>query len=1058
MGSHYTLAAQYTGGAVVEACMKSQKSWSNPARFVQWLALVALLALLAACGSPELQSPNPDAATGTLEVVLVGVDSAQVRVSDAEGTLVYSDRVDGRTSMQVAAGTYTVDGGPAPQTLDPTAMQVRVKAASTTVAELVYREVSTGPSAMVADLDIVRVADELDSELPYVHEVNANKDVKLYAAQTEESVCVRVRALDAMGDPVANAHISVEVAENFGLGGDTVAVIRGCAQNSTGDNGDDGNGNGDGDGDDENGLRVAGVNDAVVTDDDGYAVFTLYATGDLPLELVFQELLTFAKVVVSASNDDGTAVLVEFKVGFIPISHLWAQFHDEEPINTGQRVGARFERTNLFDANDRRHYNGDDGDAEHRNAFPIQTSLFYKQPQLPLDIGEVGFIRYTVVGEHDSDGEPADVVHLEGCDSGPWIDEETGYEYCDDTDGLVYLVPNDGVRLEDTPFNGHVKAVLWVGGTFGETEYWFPLKDYKVHKEWIGSFLRIRKHVDHHVLTWAGSDFVEYLGVQNHTLDPANAVKADSPYTATVTLKVANEGNDTVYDITIADLLPAELGVIEETIDPSGGTYDSVQHAVTWNWRQNEDQVAGFTSLAPGETLEVSFQVYVRQKPGFCVDFEDYAISEFYANEWTWAASHDDLPCYDDPYEIINGAELHDVTASWFSSAPHDEGGHQSVTDFNGWVYEDDAIIHAVRPLFHIDKQLANYWDLPFEVGMDGLFDITLLNIARDEVEPAYMALAEKYPEEFDGSVRDNPIGYHVQVYDIFLIGLDFDDASLMKLTDDEGVRPDEYFDAHFVGAPPAPFLDLGDKAVVWDPIPHMGGGDTATARLTLDHDLPGYHINIAAALGNNLNQFELGDCLDGENGIANDSDVPLTAVPDLPDPFTLRLVADCALTFALAPTDPWLELDSLGTNDTVILNDEQSVTFHDTVQRGDAFPWVFSVLNGGSGAAEHTTIHIELDGTDKAHITDAELVVFDTAGALVATFAPSSIADGEVMFGPYDHPPGFIAYAVVFAQSKKVGNVSATATVDYHADSTETQYPLLPLQMDEIVSIQPPR
>ena len=75
-----------------------------------------------------------------------------------------------------------------------------------------------------------------------------------------------------------------------------------------------------------------------------------------------------------------------------------------------------------------------------------------------------------------------------------------------------------------------------------------------------------------------------------------------------------------------------------------------------------------------------------------------------------------------------------------------------------------------------------------------------------------------------------------------------------------------------------------------------------------------------------------------------------------------------------------------------------------------------------------------------------------ETRGAGHSTTADSA------SFGPYDHPVGATAVFAVYATANRVGNTTATATVDWDADPNDAQYPFLPYSVSETVSIQPPQ
>lgn len=1015
--------------------MHSSGSTFRMFRLAGWTGLVALALVLASCGQPQNVKSDVAPAQGTLEIAVQGVAQAPVQVFSAgdPNKPVYSESVAGKADVSLSAGTYRIDGAPVAGSEDPTPASVEVKPGQTTRVLLAYQVVQD-PTGTVSALSVTKVVDATGAALPGQAEVNANKDVMIYASQTEEPMCVTVTAKDDTGQPVANAPIVVNVSDGLSwLTSDRIAILRGCASQSSGVATDS--------------LQPAAFRDNIFTGADGTATFTLYATtGISSTTTPTVKTATYdypgsdiAKVVVAAENNDGTSVLHEFKAVFVNIAHLWASFEGQDAVPTGQRVGKSFPMiTNIWNERD-----------FAANDFSLDTLLYQKQPQQQLAISGLGFIRYVMVQEKNKNGDTADVAHFDPkyCDE-VWVNQ-LGQDVCDTSKGSAVVVPNDGTHLEDMPIKVQVQATLRVFYTYGSHEYAFDLKNYDVSKNWIGSYLRITKSVDHHVLTWAG-----YPDDQK-TLDAANAVPQNSVFTATFTLTATNEGTDNVYDVSIADLLPSELGIVESSIQPSGGTYDAVKHAITWNYQQNAG-VAGFQQLGPGDSITVSFQVYVRQKPGYCVDPEDLASSTAYASHWAFQKDDQSrFTCYADPYEIVNGYALHDVTASWFSSAPSDQGGIQAVTDFNGWQNEDAVVIWAVRPEFSIVKSLANPMDAPFLVGADAQFDITVRNLdAHDPGQQrqgplfstyttSYDPLMAKYPGEFNGSPRDNPYGNNIHLGDIFSTQLDFNDATPLLLHDDDGVNPDQSFASSFPNA-------IGwhpDKGIGWATIPLMGGGDMASTRVTLDHDGAGFNINIAGMTADNLNQFSLGDCLNFDSAIG---------APTLASSISVNnnLIVDCAFTRSDQPTTPWLELDSVGTG--VVIPGGPSLTYHSSVMRGDAYTYVFSLLNSGDASAKMATNVITIDNTTAATITGGTVYFYDGssyAGSLGGTVNNS----GQITFGPYDHPAGYTAYFEVDVMANQVANVTATSTVDYDAGSTDSQYGLLPLTMNEIVSIQPP-
>ncbi len=968
-----------------------------------WLALLAaMLVFLTSCGSntrvPEL---------GTLTIQLAGADSAEVLVQSQSGS-VFTGLVTGAHAIELAPGNYRVDGMPQAGRLDPTNTEVQVLAGRETRVVLEYQATPNDPddpvtpSAPVAGLAVLNVKDTLGSELPRHEEENADKDVWLYAAQTEESVCVSVRASDAAGAPVAGALVTVQLSDAFQDASDRIAVIRGCAEMSSGSA--------------MSPQSLGGLMDSVMTGADGAATFTLYATSGYPGGLGEDDV---AKIVVSTSNPDGGSVLNEFKIWFANITHL---YFNGSP--SGQRVGGQFEEINLWDSNDRK-----EGGAQ--NAFEMLASVYQKQPQDDIDLAALGYLRYDILSETGQDGNDADVAHLENCDP-------SGGNSCVSYDGSARLVPNAGIWLEDLPISAQVRVTLVVYVQYGNTRYEFELKSVDVRKTWVGSHLAIDKRVDHHVLTWYGdNDDMDEDGYIEYTLDPANAVPADSAFTATFTITATNTGQSPVYDVTITDGLPAELGVLEETLNPSGGTYDSINHAVTWNYQTSGRDNPRFNELAPGESITVSLEVYLRQKPGFCVDEEDLFVSANYMVGFTFGDWFQDSYCYDDPYDVVNGGFQHDVTASWFVN----RGGTSAVVDFHGFIYEDQVIVWGVRPIFTLDKRLVNTVDLPFDIGMDALFDITIVN----EHRIIYDELEADYPGEFNGDLRANPYGRSIYLLDGFTEGLDFTSAGPLTVNG----AP---YASTFVGdpTPPPPFapylLDFSDKLIVWEVAPLMDYRSEASTRIVLDNDLAGVHVNLAAFTTGNLNQLEIGDC------------GPYFPNPDVVDDFLASSryagfsgMIDCAFSTVLEPNDPFIELSAFPA-----LNIEGlDLSRQTVVERGDEFIYVFAIQNGGSGAADDTVLEVELDNRN-AELRSATQYVLDTSLSIVATI-PGSFDDDSASFGPYDHPVGFTAIFVMDAEAKKVGDNSATAVAGWNATRNDTQYGLLPLEVKETVSIKPP-
>ena len=94
-------------------------------------------------------------------------------------------------------------------------------------------------------------------DLPGMAEVNINKDVMIYASQTEEPVCVTLQALDENDEPAAYVPVVVNIADGSWMD-DRIAIVRGCNA--------------------EGSYAAMGFRDGLMTDADGMVKSTLYAT------------------------------------------------------------------------------------------------------------------------------------------------------------------------------------------------------------------------------------------------------------------------------------------------------------------------------------------------------------------------------------------------------------------------------------------------------------------------------------------------------------------------------------------------------------------------------------------------------------------------------------------------------------------------------------------------------------------------------------------------------------------------------------------------------------
>lgn len=996
----------------------------------RWLAilLIGLALLIVACSTTS--KPPTEINPGNLELIVQGVEEAEVMVA-FDGKVVFNQVVHGSQKLEsLKPGNYAVDAMPMQGLLDPTGQTIQIKPRETTRVVLIYNDQGSTTTSNVANLKIQSVQDELGKALPSRKEVNTVKEVMLYASQTEESVCVMVKATDAQGKAVANAQISVTVADEFAAY-DRIAIIRGCAKKST----------------EASLLMPAVFRDGIFTDTQGVATFTLYATFGTPNTDIAKSTIlgdAAAKIVVAAENPGGTSVLTEFKMFFFNISHLYFN-----KTYTGMRVGKTFEEQNIFDP-------------RSNNAFDIQATLTTKQPQHDIGIQSVGYMRFEVLEERNNKGESEDVVYIDACDQGL----TTGLkDICaKDYDGLVKLLPNSSITLKDLPIQATVKATLMVQVTFGKETYTFNLKDFSVTKHWIGSFLSIDKVIDHHVLTWAGPEHHLFEAPKpnnlgDHTLAAINdpAIKAGSVFTAKYTITAKNQGTQPLYNITLADALPAEVGVLTSTLVPGGATYDAINHVVTWNWMAVADP--RFDKLEPGASITATLEVYLRQKPGFCMDQDDKALALYYQ-----VKPISEPGCYNDPYSLINGKEPDDVTATFYTGKPLGQGGHQVKIDFAGEMNKSQVILYGVRPTFEITKVLFDP-KRPLDVGEVAYFDLAIKNLDRMR----YDALEAKYPAEFTGT-RYNPYGRNVQVKDVFDLGLDFVSASSLTLNSTS-------YAVHFVP----------DKGVIWDTVPVMAYRATGGARIALRANLPSpevmkpgdyklscigvecvpeedYWYNCAFLDADNLNQPT--ETWNNDMDWTQDEYRPWVAEPlhhNMLENLHYGLRA-CAPVKILPPAgQPWVELDSLS---------EYAAAKPDAkalpgVSDGQTYAYFFSVTNTGKNVAKGVTFETKLDcAGEPARLTPDKnahsMYRFDYGSnswifVSNASYAGPEAGQCTVRFAAQDLPygdPNPVYLYIVEATATDAGEVHITAKATY--SNATLQLGHLPLEATEDTSISP--
>jgi hypothetical protein len=1081
---------------------------------LKYLALLLAAAMfLVACGTSENGDTDD---TGTLIVNVVDADTGAAVTADItvtqDGAAVDTQTGVSTFEWEVEAGSYTVAVSNADGYLDLPGQTVNVPAgdSNTYTAEMVAEDAGLA-NVDALELSFVDVDGNAYDNTPEINEV---KDAILVAAQTEEQVGVEVLVTDAEGEPVANAPVTVSVTGDFS---DALAIYPGQAVNVA--------------------PSAAQTFQGISTDDDGMAYFVIEATN---ADLSWQEILNFeeglgegivepTKLIVSAVGGDNVAKRVEFKSFFTNMSHLWygegepgqgSLVLDEDSLDfTEQRLGRDFgEIINIWeqtgDSDRNVHYFGTWALTKQPSygPFPVGTGLLREiengEPIIPGPVGlESAFggpffglfpgrMEYTITDvSTDGDGDPL----VEWYDNGIDCDSlsSDGLTCTDDDGSGVGLSPVSSVSLEDLPVEATVQATYYFEVVYGNETYEFALKDYTFTKRWIGSFLEVDKYVDQHVLTWAGPDVT--LGAADDPDVPS------SDYTSTVNVTVSNGGDATIYQITVRDGVPAELGVITDSIS-DGGTYDPVNHTVTWN------NVPELQALDPGDEFTLTFDVYARHKPGFCWD--GGSTANFVVPEQNPLDDAGDcITPYDDPYLATNGAFPNSVTAAGFFE--DDVTAEQLV--FSYAPIADESDIWVVRPLIELDKELLSA-DTMTE-GAAARFAITARQRDRvsTSVDPSsteYAFLNTLYPWEFTGAlsdgdghvaegqvdpatnseVRGNPYLHDVDVNDAFEVGLDFTqgidfDGSVISPSDPRVVGKDVDFNT--ISTLPRGTAETATITLTGNLISDDGtvtAQNGATAQIDAD---PAYFAwrNCAYLGAPQLNQPAPGTVEFDQSVYAGFLAEPATYPTRgssnlwLPDHFqidgsvvlatelveatdgTTRVAGETGQLEACdevavipPPPSPLMTLTTNGEVDTAPTDGVfDPATLADGYNTGDTFYYVLTAANAGAEIAEDVTISVELTGTEVRFNGTAELYVgtpetwttppeqsVTLTNQSTFTFAPVDVAaDGD---------PEDTIRIVLTATANQVGVIDLDSELDY---SNAPGIQSLPLMVTEETTIQ---
>ncbi|MDL2344746.1 hypothetical protein QOL99_11370 [Deinococcus sp. MIMF12] len=654
-----------------------------------------------------------------------GIVAAPITVNNAAGQSVFTGTaVNGqKLSMSFAAGTYTVVAGamqgytatnsPRTVTLDCTANRD-----ISTLLEYRTNETVQQQVASIAMDGENAVTDAGGAALVGRREANINKDVMLYASQTEEAVLVRMVVRDASGAPVAGARVSVTADS------DLVSIFPGHAQAGgtlTPQN-----------------LTAQGMTATAFSDANGVVRFTVYATS-APAQN------TPVKFVVSATNGtDGaaSAALAEFKMFFTNMSHLYYQgdtsFGDTGLIASGQRLGGNigaFEN-NWFNANQRIHR--------------FNTVAYQKQPQEgPITVGGdqgarfPGYVRYTLepVAGQESDLSRLFLTTNQNAISGSGSVSTTGN---------VYLRPAVDVTAQELPLTANIRADYIYQVRFGNTTYDFLLKSYVFSKTFSGALLEIDK-TGPNIITWTGFNGAGHnaYAPTDVTLPPRmdtgtrTATTADNftvGKTYTYFIRVRNTSGTVARNVTVRDELPAELGYVlgsARLVDADGATTGTVAGDYDLNTHTIDFNEIG--DLAAGADVRIAIDVYARHKPGYAWNDNnrdgdtDGGTGLQGAFGIVPPESSADLNAeYEDPYDIKNRAKANASNAA-------------EVDDFH--------YINVVRPVARItktalDSEVVTNQLAEFLVRVDN-FDRSTSGELDARIRNAYAALKGRFPTEY---------------------------------------------------------------------------------------------------------------------------------------------------------------------------------------------------------------------------------------------------------------------------------------------------------------------
>ncbi|WP_424949542.1 DUF11 domain-containing protein [Deinococcus sp.] len=671
-----------------------------------------------------------------------GAVTAPVMVLDSTGAQVFSGTATDLVALSQTfpAGTYsvkagTIQGYAASNSPQSVTLDCDANKAKTVVLQF---KTAAATQAKVASLTFAAqdpVTDGDLQDLPGNKENNTNKNVMIYASQTEEASLVTMFVKDASGAPVAGAAVNVQVDSP------SVAIIgghvRGMGSPVT--------------------TQALATQAVAYSDDQGVVRFTAYATSA-------PSTGTPVKFVVSATNDGGAA-LAEFKMFYINMSHLYYQGDTNfgqvgGPIASKQRLGGSvgaFEN-NWIDP------------AQRTHAF--NTVAYAKQPQGGSSTvgGEgpfPGYMAYSV------SGASASRVFLTTDPNG-----NSGGSSLNSS-GTTYLKTRDDVKATDLGLNVQVKADYHYVVGYGSSRYDFLLKSYLFDKSFTGTILDISK-TGPDIQTWTGYDRSATPSHDAYRPDDVTLLPALDPNKLTpstlddftvgktydYTITVRNTGKTVARNVIARDVLPAELGFVQGSVSVSknGAAVANSSLLATYNAQRHAFNLA-FTGAAsigelqPGEAFVITFKVYPRQKPGYAWnDNNRDGVSDPLNTANPTGFYGENAPrttLYEDPYMIKNRAKASAENA------------------FEVDAYKD---IYVVRPELFISKQVRKsvvFTNQPIT------FDIGVYNLDRafadpnSEVQAGYADLKTRFPDQY----ANEGFAYRPRLEDSYGYNLDFVNA-----------------------------------------------------------------------------------------------------------------------------------------------------------------------------------------------------------------------------------------------------------------------------------------